>query len=291
MRVTLIHNPDAGEGEPSANALLTAMRRHGHEAADRSSNAWNAERETADLVVAAGGDGTVAGVAKRLAGAGRGCRSRSPDRHRKQHRGFSWDRRRLATDRTGRPVAGGARRSFDVGRAICHQRRAVRRVGRVWPVRRHDGEVPSQAGRRRECGQSRGGEWTRLGPRCGACSAAARPRHWRVELDGRDFSGRYLLVEAMNTRRIGPASVLAPDANPGDGLLDVVFVCDDAGDRARLDAHLRQPAVPEPSPPPLTVRRARNVLLDCGGDRAHLDDKLWEPGRAGGPAAASTHTA
>lgn len=48
----------------------------------------------------------------------------------------------------------------------------------------------------------------------------------QMALDGRDISGSYLMVEALNTTAIGPRLTLAPEANPGDGLMDVIRVHD-----------------------------------------------------------------
>ena len=46
----------------------------------------------------------------------------------------------------------------------------------------------------------------------------------QITLDGEDISGTYRMFEVMNTNRFGPWIKLAPDADPGDGLLDVVRV-------------------------------------------------------------------
>ncbi|CAN5889957.1 diacylglycerol kinase family lipid kinase [soil metagenome] len=51
-----------------------------------------------------------------------------------------------------------------------------------------------------------------------------KARHWRVALDGQDVSGDYVALEVLNTKATGPRLVLAPEADPTDGLLDVVFV-------------------------------------------------------------------
>jgi hypothetical protein len=77
-------------------------------------------------------------------------------------------------------------------------------------------------------------------------------------------------------KRVGPALELAPDATFDDGLLEVAFVCDDAVDRANLDAHLREHPADEPAPPLLRIRRAKEVVLDAGKHLLHLDDKSWE---------------
>jgi diacylglycerol kinase family enzyme len=46
----------------------------------------------------------------------------------------------------------------------------------------------------------------------------------QITLDGEDISGAYRMFEVMNTNRFGPWIKLAPDADPGDGLLDVVRI-------------------------------------------------------------------
>ena len=55
----------------------------------------------------------------------------------------------------------------------------------------------------------------------------AEAREWQCDLDGRDLSGRYLMLEVMNTQAMGLRLRLAPDANPSDGLFDVVRVSED----------------------------------------------------------------
>ena len=74
MRVTLIYNPKAGEtANPEADELMAMIRRAGHNAEYASSKGKHfksALEAAGDLVAVAGGDGTVAKVAKVLAGRG-----------------------------------------------------------------------------------------------------------------------------------------------------------------------------------------------------------------------------
>ena len=46
----------------------------------------------------------------------------------------------------------------------------------------------------------------------------------QITLDGEDISGTYRMFEVLNTNRFGPWIKLAPDADPGDGVLDVVRI-------------------------------------------------------------------
>jgi diacylglycerol kinase family enzyme len=69
MRAILIHNPNAGTGLHSAEQLIDILERERISASYYSTkdDAYrSALRDAADLVIAAGGDGTVAKVASRL---------------------------------------------------------------------------------------------------------------------------------------------------------------------------------------------------------------------------------
>ena len=69
MRVTVIHNPSAGEGRTSADELHAALQRAGIKASycpPGDPGLLAALSAPADLVAIAGGDGTVARVATRL---------------------------------------------------------------------------------------------------------------------------------------------------------------------------------------------------------------------------------
>ncbi|HSL44333.1 MAG TPA: diacylglycerol kinase family protein [Anaerolineales bacterium] len=50
----------------------------------------------------------------------------------------------------------------------------------------------------------------------------------QITLDGEDISGTYRMFEVLNTPRFGPWIKLAPEADPGDGFLDVVRVRPDS---------------------------------------------------------------
>ncbi|WP_432488963.1 diacylglycerol/lipid kinase family protein [Kineococcus sp. SYSU DK018] len=83
----------------------------------------------------------------------------------------------------------------------------------------------------------------------------------RIELDGRELRRRVLLAAVANTSCYGGGLRMAPDADPADGLLDVVVVDElpplaalRLFTRLRAGEHLRSPAV--------QVHRARRVRLE-----------------------------
>lgn len=98
-------------------------------------------------------------------------------------------------------------------------------------------------------------------------------RKWKIQIDGKDISGRYILWEAMNIRSVGPALHLAPQAATRDGRFD--FVCAREADRALLMEHFDARVAGKKSKSPLPTRRFRELRIAWKGSTIHLDDKLW----------------
>ena len=269
MDVTLVVNRSAGGGNHSRRELRRRLEAEGHRVevgARRGKGLRRAVRRPADLVVVAGGDGTVGGVIKALAG------SRTP----------------LAILPLGTAnniaISLGIRGTPEELIARWRDARpmhvAVGRVRGPW------GEIPFV--------ESVGvGLLARLmSPALEAAIADvddARTRmkrlvrsmrlgDWRVKLDGQDLSGEYLLIEAMNVRCAGPNFCLATPSRPGDGRLQVVF----AGERDRaLIRRLVERGAEIPAS--LPSRAARRLTIWCRRQDLHVDDThgkyLWDGGR------------
>jgi diacylglycerol kinase (ATP) len=104
---------------------------------------------------------------------------------------------------------------------------------------------------------------------------------WRVLADGRDLSGEYLAVEAMNVREAGPKVPIAPTADPGDGMLDLTLIGSEH--RAVLVAYLEARRAVRPAEvPKLDITRAQQVELQAATDASfHVDDELAHYGTDG----------
>jgi diacylglycerol kinase (ATP) len=100
--------------------------------------------------------------------------------------------------------------------------------------------------------------------------ATLTPTPVSLSLDGRSIQGEFLLVEVLNIRAVGPNLVLAPDADPSDGMLDVVTAGEEH--RAELDRYLRQRADGRAVRLELPTRRAKVVEI-AGWDEMHIDDE------------------
>jgi len=102
-------------------------------------------------------------------------------------------------------------------------------------------------------------------------------KNMTVRLDGRDVSGDYVLLEALNIRYIGPNLDLVPRADINDGFLDVVFVT--KAKRAKLSKYLSDRISGKNSRVSLTVRRGRHLQIELKNSPIHIDDTAWPKGK------------
>jgi diacylglycerol kinase (ATP) len=100
----------------------------------------------------------------------------------------------------------------------------------------------------------------------------------QIMLDGEEISGTYRMFEVMNTTRFGPWIKLAPDADPGDGLLDIVRIRpDDDESLFRYVASLVAEDLKEL--PNVEFTRGRCIELRWQGNFPfHVDAEIRPPG-------------
>lgn len=94
-----------------------------------------------------------------------------------------------------------------------------------------------------------------------------------VQLDGKDVSGDYVMLEALNTRYIGPNLDLVSAAQTNDGFLDVVFVT--KRDRSKLRKHISDRLGGKKTRGRLTVRRGQHLQIEWENSPIHIDDMTW----------------
>lgn len=98
-----------------------------------------------------------------------------------------------------------------------------------------------------------------------------KPRRCTLTIDGESVDGDYLLVEVLNIPAVGPAFRLSHAADPSDGAFDVVFAGE--AERAQLDHYLRERVARRPATLDLPSRRASSIAL-AGWDLIHADDEI-----------------
>lgn len=98
------------------------------------------------------------------------------------------------------------------------------------------------------------------------------PRHCQLQIDGKDYSGLYLMAEVMNTRSIGPNLFLAPDAHPDDGVLDVVLVSE--RDKDKFATYIQHKLEGIEDPADFTIVRGKKIVIAWDGTHVHVDDEV-----------------
>ena len=278
MRATLIHNPTAGSGKPTDTELVAWLRAAGYDvryASSKRKDYPDALDESSDLIVVAGGDGTIAKVATRIVGRDSPLAIVPVGTANNIATTLGI---RGTPERIIRALPSAERRMFDTGTASA-----------AWGTSRFlesagVGLFAAMLEHAERTAELRRSE--RPGPYKSARSARATQRllerqpasRCEVVADGVNLSGSYILAIAMNIRRIGSCLELAPDADVSDGQLDLVLLGEDQ--REALRDYLEELASGGDARFPLSPRRARNVRFSWDPSFGHLDDERWpdEPG-------------
>jgi diacylglycerol kinase family enzyme len=274
MRVMLVHNPGAGgDKRPDRKALLAMIRSAGHTVRYCSSHDRRlaaALKRPVDLVAIAGGDGTVAKVVKLAHG--RGVALAVLPTGTANNIATTLGLTNVPLEREPSRWTTAQRIRIDIGRAAGPWGRArfVEAFGLgVLPLVIRKAKAAAASA-------SRGAAGDAVSSAVSAVRSALRnctPVPVQATLDGRDISGRYLLLEAMNMSFVGPNLNLAARADPGDGRLDIVLVTE--RERELLDQYLAAEERGDSGAPALPARRGRNLQIEWSGFAVHIDDRPW----------------
>ncbi|WP_031553392.1 diacylglycerol/lipid kinase family protein [Parvularcula oceani] len=263
MRTCIIYNPGSGGGEHTSDAIEAAFARAGHDVRlcdSHSDDFPGMLGERFDLLVAAGGDGTVSKLLKA-----------QPDRSVPVG---------ILPIGTANNIASSFGLRADAGLLAGKWRTASRRVIELcWAEGPFGREIMIES--------------AGLGPLCGgmqqvsaepeALKDAEHPiRHARrrvcdvlreskdrkslLTLDG-ETVGEVALAEILNIPMSGPDLLLSPRARTDDGLLDIAY----AEEAAPLADWIADGAA---GAPPLQIRRARTASLRWDGQALRIGDEF-----------------
>lgn len=277
MRILLVHNPKAGRERYTAEKLMTMLTEAGHRAVYQSAKKKNlndALRKKFDLVLVAGGDGTVAKVARRL------VKSRSKIPMSVLPLGTANNvARALGFNVSAEAVIAGLMKgrttSFDVGiaRGPWGKHYFFEGAGAGLFADYLNAPQKEKAKATKSKAQELRQHLTELRRLLSNYAA----RDWNIELDGQDFSGPYLLWQAMNIASVGPVLELTPNARTNDGKFDFVGVRET--DRAVLLEYLQARIQGKKPKPPLLVRRFKRMRARSKQAQLHFDDQAWPKNR------------
>ena len=270
MRIAVLHNPAAGEAL-SRRALEKLLRQHGHECLYHSTRERGGEDircEEADLLLVAGGDGSVAkamklgtglpivvlpvGTANNLA-LSMGVHGSYEDIVGNLRQAAP----RTVTLAVARGPWGDTRfvESAGVGLFAALLREGKDQTG--FPSKDDPGLDPVAWGRHRLRG----------------LLERMASRFYRIVVDGEDRSGQYLMATVMNIPYIGPRLGLAPAARLEDDKLDLVLIGDE--DRVGFASWLDDLVQGTTTRFPIPASPGKVIQIEWNGASGHLDDELW----------------
>jgi diacylglycerol kinase family enzyme len=268
MDVVLFYSQSAGDGV-GLGRLRNAVTGAGHtlvRVVERHLDPELLLDGSADLVVAAGGDGTVAAAARALAGRGVPLAVLPLGTANNVARS-------LGIDGAPHDVAAGwhtaRRRPLDLGRVRLPDEEItfLEAVGGgliAAGIAAHENTPGADAAPVRQ----------KIPDAVRAYLDALErlePRQCRMSLDGEELSGSLLLVEVMNMQSVGPRLELASNVDSSDGRFAVVTAT--AADRGMLREYLERLDGGDMPPAGLPTRSAREVTIR-GWDRLHVDDRV-----------------
>jgi diacylglycerol kinase (ATP) len=270
MRVSLLYNETAGEGVP-LDLIREAIVRHGHEvvrAIEKDADIESLVAEVPELVVAAGGDGTIAIAARLLAGRGIPLAVLPLGTANNIAKSLGIDG---SLDQTIGGWSRARRQPLDLGIAegAWGGRRFVEAVGGGLIA---GGIVHVEEQSEQDHGPSASKVQEAL-RRYAQVLSRLEPVPWTIDVDGVRTTGDFLLVEVLNIRSVGPNLVLAADTDPSDGAFSVVVAAEEH--REKLAGYLESRLEDREHPLLLSLlsQNARHIMLQ-GATEVHVDDRI-----------------
>lgn len=266
MRALLVHNPTAGTKGHDKDSIIAALRLAKFDVryvSTKTGDVPAALREPADLIVVAGGDGTVGYVLTAiperrvplailpLGSANNIARSLSIA-GTPQELAEHWDLGRTCQFKLGRARGSGCD-------AVFAEAFGVGLVADLIEQRKREGEADGADDMKKGRQALRG------------LLQRAKPLDIEITIDGQPFGGDFLAVEVLNIAYTGPGLPLAGGADPSDAVFDVVCLTP-----AEREAFMAWLETPQKGPAPVRARRGTEVSIAWRDARYRVDDKCKE---------------
>jgi len=270
MRVLLIHNPKAGDRKHSEKQLMASLTRSGHQAFYQSAKVrgWKkALKKPVDLVIAAGGDGTVHKIAWQLLDTGipLAILPLGTANNLARSLGFTGSVNEILES-----LHCGKSQPFDIG--VAHNGSQIDYFFEAAGGGLFADYFPAAKANEKKSASPEE-ELDEHLSLLRQLSLDYKTRHWKMSVDGKDISGRYILWGAMNIRSAGPGLHLAPKAKTDDGRLDFVAVREH--ERKEFIKHVDAHLAAQKKQVPLRPRKFRELRITSPSGAMHLDGETW----------------
>jgi diacylglycerol kinase (ATP) len=289
-RAILVHNPTAGEGKHSAEALAELIRAVGYRVSHvhaKKKKQLKTLRDARGLIVVAGGDGTVHKVARLVAGREKtitilplgtanniarslGLKGRTPE---ELIAGLS-RAKELVID-VGVAKGPWGKRVFmeGMGGGLFAEVMAKLDSGRRHRRRR----PPGENGNYKTLFSSKEAHLMNGLHALADHLPDFKAKAFEVTIDGTKVSGNFLLLEAMNMPYLGPNLHIGRDADPGDGMLDFVLLSEEH--RQEFAEYIKHRLEGGDDAPSLTSMKGKHLHCVWRGAKLHIDDKIALTGK------------
>lgn len=276
MKITLVHNPKAGYEQPSKEKLMEALHGNGVELTYLSSkdDTFNESflSQVGDVVVVAGGDGTIRKVAYLLLMLGKHVPIAvipvGTANNIAKTLGTPTDI--VSTNEAWLTLA---LKDFDAGRVNVNGEKNYFFESAGFGI------VPEMMYRFNEFKKKEQLEFESPNDEIKHGQSFLKDMlkdftasYYDITIDGENYAGRYLLVEMMNIQSVGPQLPLAPEADLGDGLLDIVLISEN--EREAFYSYITFLLQDEKPTVNFTRKRGKNILITSSSGRFHIDDEL-----------------
>jgi diacylglycerol kinase family enzyme len=271
MRVKLIYNPNARQTEATApEVLIEALRATGCHVSHRPTEEVGdldgiLAADDMDLVVTVGGDGTVRAVATRLLYRDVPILPLPMGTANNIARSLGIEGDPLTL------IAGlrqGERRPYDVGQVTgpWGKEYFLEAMGVGFyadALEAYEPDKPKSVLRALRA--------------LGETLPDPQTRQLSARLDGVDISGEYLMLEILNTEAFGPRLEIAPRADTGDGLFEVLRVSD--REKVPVASYLAALVAGDfPEIPSVTATQGKRLTLQWTDYPLHIDGFLFRRG-------------
>jgi diacylglycerol kinase (ATP) len=270
VRILIYQNPDAGHERGLPQPLVHKLQRAGHQVEWRSIKEHRLDDPTMgtfDLIVAAGGDGSVGRTARQLVGTTVPIAVLPLGTANNLASILDAGKHDLA-DR----IAEWAIVPFDAGTVEWADERAWFFEGFGIGAFAETAAMLTALDKAGESEDTRAEELARDIAALRDRSRVQTPLPSEVHLDGKVVRARLIMLEVLNIGLVGPKVELAPGVDPSDGALDVVLV--DEAHRGMLVEYFEARTAGRDPVPPFLSMRAREVQVKVSsGVCAHIDGK------------------